>query len=101
MKTSRFTDSQIMAVLKEAEAGVPVPELGRTHGISAATFYQWRAKFGGMDVPLMTRLKKLEDENRRLKKLYAEAQFSTDLLREALAIMVRPSQRGEKAQHAV
>ena len=57
MKTSRFTDSQILAVLKEAEVGVTVPELGRTHGISAATFYQWRAKFGGMDVPLMTRLK--------------------------------------------
>ena len=85
MKKSRFTDSQIMAVLKEAEAGVVVPELCRTHGISSATFYKWRAKFGGMDVPLIARMKELEDENRRLKKMYAEAQLSTDLLREALA----------------
>ena len=85
MKKSRFTDSQIMAVLKEAEAGVAVPELCRTHGISNATFYKWRAKFGGMDVPLIARMKELEDENRRLKKMYAEAQLSTDLLREALA----------------
>ena len=77
MKKSRFTDSQIMAVLKEA--GVVVPELCRTHGISSATFYKWRAKFGGMDVPLMARIKELEDENRRLKKMYAEAQLRTDL----------------------
>ena len=85
MKTSRFTDSQIMAVLKEAEAGVVVPERCRTPGIRSATFYKWRAKFGGMDVPLIARMKELEDENRRLKKMYAEAQLSTDLLREALA----------------
>ena len=85
MKTSRFTDSQIMAVWKEAEAGVVVPERCRTHGIRSATFYKWRAKFGGMDVPLIARMKELEDENRRLKKMYAEAQLSTDLLREALA----------------
>jgi putative transposase len=84
MKKSRFTDSQIIAVLKEAESGTPVPELCRTHGISSATFYKWRSKFGGMDVSLMSRMKELEDENRRLKKLYVEAQLSTDLLREAL-----------------
>lgn len=84
MKTSRFTDSQIIAVLKEAEAGTPVPELCRTHGISNATFYKWRSKFGGMDVSLMSRMKELEDENRRLKKLYVDAQLSADLLREAL-----------------
>jgi putative transposase len=85
MKKSRFTDSQIIAVLKEAEAGAPVPELCRTHGISSATFYKWRAKFGGMDVSLMTRMKELEEENRRLKKLYVDAQLSADLLRESLA----------------
>ena len=84
MKTSRFTDSQVIAVLKQAEAGTPVPELCRTQGISSATFYKWRAKFGGMDVPMVARMKELEDENRRLKKMYAEAQLSTDLLRETL-----------------
>lgn len=85
MKKSRFTDSQIMAVLKEAEAGVSAAELSRTHGISTATFSKWHTKFGGMDVPRVARMKELEDENRRLKKMYAEAQLSTDLLREALA----------------
>ena len=84
MKKSRFTDSQILAILKQAEAGSPVPELCREHGISSATFYKWRSKFGGMDASLMARMKELEDENRRLKKLYVEAQLSTDLLKEAL-----------------
>ena len=85
MKTSRFTDSQSIAVLKEAEGGTSVPELCRTHGSSNATLYKWRSKFGGMDVSLMTRMKELEDENRRLKKLYVDAQLSADLLRESLA----------------
>jgi len=84
MKKSRFTDSQIVAVLKQAEGGTPVPELCRTHGISSATFYKWRSKFGGMDASMMSRLKELEDENRRLKKMYAEAQMSADILKEAL-----------------
>jgi putative transposase len=85
VKKSRFTDSQIMAVLKQAEAGTSVPELCRTHDISSATFYKWRAKFGGMDASIMSKLKELEDENRRLKKMYAEAQMSADILKEALA----------------
>ena len=85
MKTSRFTDSQIIAVLKQAEAGTPVPELCREHGISSATFYKWRAKFGGMDASMMSRMKELEEENRRLKKMYAEAQMSADILKEAMA----------------
>jgi putative transposase len=84
VKKSRFSDSQIIAVLKQAEAGTPVPELCRTHGISSATFYKWRSKFGGMDASMMSRLKELEDENRRLKKMYAEAQMSADILKEAL-----------------
>ena len=68
MKTSRFTDSQIIAILKQAEGGSPVPELCREHGISNATFYKWRSKFGGMDASLMARMKELENENRRLNR---------------------------------
>ena len=85
MKKSRFTDSQIIAVLKQAEAGTPVPELCREHGISSATFYKWRSKFGGMDASLMSQLKELQDENRRLKKMYADAQLSADQLKEAMS----------------
>jgi putative transposase len=72
MKRSKFSDSQILAVLKQAEVGTAVPDLCREHGISSATFYKWRAKFGGMDASLMARMKELEEENRRLKKLYVE-----------------------------
>ena len=84
MKKSRFSDSQIMAVLKQAEAGTPVPELCREHGISNATFYKWRAKFGGMDTSMMARLKELEDENRRLKKMYAEERLKAEVIQEAM-----------------
>jgi len=72
MKKSRFTDSQIIGILNQAQAGTPVPELCREHGISSATFYKWRAKFGGMDASMMARLKELEAENAKLKKMYAE-----------------------------
>lgn len=85
MKKSRFTDSQIIAVLKQAEAGTPVPDLCRQHGIRSATFYKWRSKFGRMDASIVSQLKELQDENRRLKKVYADAQLSADLLKEALA----------------
>lgn len=85
MKKSRFTDSQIIAVLKQAETGTPVPELCREHGISSATFYKWRARFGGMDASLMARLKELEDENRRLKKMYAEEKLKAEVIQEAMA----------------
>jgi putative transposase len=84
MKKSRFSDSQILAILKQAESGVPVPELCREHGMSSASFYKWRAKYGGMDASLMTRLKELEDENRRLKKMYAEERLKSELRKEAL-----------------
>jgi putative transposase len=73
MKRSRFTGSQILAVLRQAEAGTMVPDLCREHGISPATFHKWRSKYAGMDVSLMTRMKELKEENRRLKKLYIEA----------------------------
>ena len=85
MKRSRFIDSQIMAVLKQAEAGTPVPDLCREHGVSTATFYKWRANFGGMDVSLMAKMKELEDENRRLKKMYVYAQMRALIVEEALA----------------
>jgi len=77
MKKSKFTDSQILEVLKQAEAGAAVPALCREHGISTATFYKWRSKFGGMDASLMGRMKELEEENRRLKKLLAEAMLDS------------------------
>ncbi|OHY70805.1 transposase [Marinobacter sp. AC-23] len=84
MKKSRFSDSQIMAILKQAESGVPVPELCREHGMSSASFYKWRAKFGGMDTSMIKRMKELEDENRRLKKMYAEERLKSELRKEAL-----------------
>jgi putative transposase len=85
MKISRFTDSQIMQILNQAEAGISAPELCREHGMSSATFYKWRAKYGGMDASMVSRLKELEDENRRLKKMYAEVQLQADVLKEAMA----------------
>ena len=85
MKKSRYTDSQILNILKQAEAGTPVPELCREHGMSSAAFYKWRAKYGGMDASLMARLKELEDENRRLKKMYAEERLKAEILQEAMA----------------
>ena len=85
MKLSRFTDSQIIAILKQAEGGSPVPELCREHGMSSATFYKWRSKFGGMDASLMSRLKELEDKNRRLKKMYADERIKAEIVQEALA----------------
>jgi putative transposase len=84
MKKSRFTDSQIINILKQAEAGTPVTELCREHGMSDATFYKWRAKFGGMDVSMMARMKELEEENRRLKKMYAEERLKAEILNEAI-----------------
>lgn len=69
MKKSKYSDSQILAILKQKESGIPVPELCREHGMSSATFYKWRSKYGGMDASLMKRMKELEEENRRLKKM--------------------------------
>jgi len=73
-----------MAILKQAENGLAVPDVCREHGISVPTFYKWRAKFGGMDASLMARLKELEDENRRLKKMYAEERLKAEIVQEAL-----------------
>ena len=84
MRKSKFSESQIAAVLKEAEAGVSVATLTRKHGVSAATFYQWRSKFGGMSVSDMARLRELEQENARLKRLYADLSLDHAVLKEAL-----------------
>lgn len=84
MRKSRYSDSQILAILKQNEQGVSVPDLCREHGMSSAQFYKWRAKFGGMDASMMKRLKELEDENRRLKKMYAEERIKAELREEAL-----------------
>ncbi len=85
MKKSRFSDSQIMEALRRVEAGLAVPELCRELGVSTATFYKWRAKFGGMDVSMMARLKELEEENRRLRKMYVEEKLKAEVVAEALA----------------
>ena len=84
MKKSKFTDSQILSILKQVESGTPVPEICREHVISSATFYKWRAKYGGMDVSMMSRLKELEAENTRLKKMYAEERLKAEILKEAI-----------------
>lgn len=84
MRKSRYSDSQIMAILKQAEAGTPVPALCREHGMSSALFYKWRSKFGGMDASMMARLKELEAENARLKKMYADVQLQNDVIQEAM-----------------
>jgi putative transposase len=73
-----------LAILEEAEGGQPVPALCREHGMSSASFYKWRAKYGGMDASLMKRMKELEDENRRLKKMYAEERLISEVRKEAL-----------------
>lgn len=84
MKKSRFTGSQILAILKELETGVPVGELSRRHGISDATIYSWRNKFGGMKESELKRLKELEDENRRLKHMYAELSLDHRILKDII-----------------
>jgi len=85
MKKSKYSDSQIMGILNQAEAGTPIPELCREHGMSSATFYKWRTKYGGMDASMMARLKELEEENRRLKKMYAEERLKAEIIQEAMA----------------
>ena len=85
MRASRFTDSQILSIIKQNETGISVEELCREHGMSSASFYKWRAKFGGMDASLMKRMKELEDENKRLKKMYAEERLKAEIRQEALA----------------
>ena len=84
MRKSRYSDQQIIGILKQAESGTPIPDLCREYGMSSATFYKWRSKFGGMDASLMKRLKELEDENRRLKKMYAEERLKAEIRQEVI-----------------
>ena len=84
MKKSRFTEAQIIAILRQAEGGIPIPDLCREHAISTATFYGWRSKFGGMDASMVTEMKTIQEENRRLKKMFAELSMQNELLKEAL-----------------
>jgi putative transposase len=84
MKRSRFTEEQIIGILKEHEAGVPVADLCRKHGVSNASLYNWKAKYGGMDVSEARKLKALEDENARLKKLLADAMLDNSALKDLL-----------------
>ena len=85
MRTSRFTDEQIIGIVKEYEAGARLAELCRRHGVSPATFYKWRAKYGGMAVSDAKRLRALEEENRRLKQLLAESMLDNQALKGLLA----------------
>lgn len=85
MKKTTFTDAQIISILKQAEQGVPVAQLCRDHGMGNSTFYKWRAKFGGRDASLMAKMKGLEKENRRLKRMNAEERLKAEVIQKAMA----------------
>ena len=85
MKKTRYTDAQIMGILKQAGDGVPVSELCREHGMSSASFYKWRAKYGGMDTSMMAELRETKAELQRLKRMYADLSLQNDLIRDALS----------------
>jgi putative transposase len=84
MKKQKFSESQIVLILKQAENGVGVAALCREHGMSNASFYKWRSKYGGMDVSMISEMKSITEECKRLKRMYAESQMQNDLLKEAL-----------------
>lgn len=109
MKTARFSDAQIMGIVMQAKGGVPVSGLCREHGMSSASFCKWRTKFGGMDASLVVEMKDLAEQNRQLKKVYAEMSKQNDSLKEALGKKIakpipaqgdgRPSGRRARDQH--
>lgn len=84
MKRSKYTDAQIFKILKAGESGMPTAEICRTYQVSQATYYAWRSKYGGMDLPMVKKLKELEEENRRLKKMYAEVCMDKEVLEEII-----------------
>lgn len=85
MKKTRFTEAKIIAILKQQEAGVKVSELGREYGISETTIYNWKARYGGMDLSELKRVKQLEEENARLKKMYAELSLVHEAFKDAVS----------------
>ena len=85
MKKSRFTETQIVSILKEVEAGLKVEQVCRNHGISSATYYNWKSKYGGMTASDIRKLKDLEDENRRLKRMYADLSLQHEALKDVIA----------------
>lgn len=85
MQKSRFTETQIVAILHEADAGLPVTEVCRKYGISGNTFYRWKKKYGGMGVPELRRMKELETENNRLKRMYSDLSLENDALKELIS----------------
>ncbi len=99
MKRTRFSEEQIIAILKEHEAGIASAELCRKHGVSDASIYKWKAKFGGMEVSEAKRLKQLEDESARLKRLLADAMLDTAALKDLLGKMVTPAARRDAVAH--
>ena len=84
MRKSRFTEAQIMGILRQVQGGLALADVCREHAISSATFYKWRSKYGGMDASMIADMKVMEDENRRLKKMFAELSMQNELLKEAL-----------------
>src|SRR5512138_1075102 len=96
MKKSRFSESQIVNILKEAEAGVSVEDLSRQHGFSKASFYKWKAKYGGMSISEVKRMKELEEENRRLKQMYANLSLEHEVLKDIARRRCRPVDRAER-----
>ena len=84
MKKSRYSEAQIVRILKEAEAGVPVEDLCRQYGIAKSTYYNWKSKYGNMEVSQLRRLKELEEENRRLKRMYADLSLDHEILKDII-----------------
>ena len=98
MRTSKYSEEQIIGFLRQAEAGMPIKELGRKHGFSDASFYKWRAKYGGMDVSEAKRLRELELENGKLKRLLAEAHLDIHALKASLAQSASPTRQTRSGQ---
>jgi len=84
MKKSRYTDAQIMGILRQSDSGISLASLCREHSMSSASFYKWRSKYGGMDASIMRRLKELEEEKHRLKRMYADLSLRTEIVKDAL-----------------